>query len=174
VFANPDALPDRPSIAHLGKAIAIADKGAAGTATGAARDRARMHAAYAKALIPARGYGAPETLEAFTRAREAAAEDTDTPARLAADHGLWGGSVVLGELAEMKAHATAFLRDVAARPDSPEAGVAHRIVRSTHWYAGEYAKREAIWNRRSPCSSRAEATIWRYASVTTSATAAID
>jgi predicted ATPase len=38
----------------------------------------------------------------------------------------------------MKAHAAAFLRDVAARPDSPEAGVAHRNVGSTHWYAGEY------------------------------------
>jgi class 3 adenylate cyclase/predicted ATPase len=97
-----------------------------------------LHVAYGNALIAARGYAAPETIEAFTKAREFAAGDTDTHARLAADHGLWGGSVVLGELAAMKAHAAAFLRDVAARPDSPEAGVAHRIVGSTHWYAGEY------------------------------------
>ena len=38
----------------------------------------------------------------------------------------------------MRAHSEAFLSDVAARPNSPEAGVAHRIVGSTHWYAGEY------------------------------------
>ena len=31
-------------------------------------------------------------------------------------------------------------RDVAARPDSPEAGVAHRVLGITHWFAGEYAE----------------------------------
>ena len=56
----------------------------------------------------------------------------------AADHGLWGGSFVRGELAATRAHAAAFLRDVATRPDSPEAGVAHRILGSTHWFTGEY------------------------------------
>jgi predicted ATPase len=35
-------------------------------------------------------------------------------------------------------HAETFLRDVEARPDSPEAGVAHRTAGSTHWFAGEY------------------------------------
>jgi predicted ATPase len=42
----------------------------------------------------------------------------------------------------MRAHAETFLSDVAARPDSPEAGVAHRASAITHWFAGEY--REAI------------------------------
>ena len=58
------------AIAHLGKAIAMAAKGAAGTAAGASGERARLHAAYANALIPARGYGAPETTEAFARVHE--------------------------------------------------------------------------------------------------------
>src|ERR1700719_2165447 len=40
------------AIAHLGKAIAMADK-AAGTKAGASGERARLHAAYANALIPA-------------------------------------------------------------------------------------------------------------------------
>ena len=31
-------------------------------------------------------------------------------------------------------------RGVAARPDSPEAGVAHRVLGTTHWFAGEYAQ----------------------------------
>ena len=38
----------------------------------------------------------------------------------------------------MRAHAAAFLSDVEARPDSPEAGVAHRAAGVTCWFAGEY------------------------------------
>src|SRR5580700_1855038 len=38
----------------------------------------------------------------------------------------------------MRAHAVAFLSDTEARPDSPEAGVAHRAAGLTCWFAGEY------------------------------------
>jgi predicted ATPase len=38
----------------------------------------------------------------------------------------------------MRAHVAAFLADVAARPDSPEAGVAQRCAGITCWFAGEY------------------------------------
>ena len=38
----------------------------------------------------------------------------------------------------MRAHAAAFLSDVEASPDSPEAGVAHRAAGMTCWFAGEY------------------------------------
>ena len=38
----------------------------------------------------------------------------------------------------MRAHASAFLTDVEARPESPEAGVAHRIWGVTNQFAGEY------------------------------------
>ena len=38
----------------------------------------------------------------------------------------------------MRAHAAAFLNDVEASPDSPEAGVAHRCAGITCWFAGEY------------------------------------
>ena len=38
----------------------------------------------------------------------------------------------------MRAHAAAFLSDIEARPDSPEAGVAHRAAGITCWFAGEY------------------------------------
>ena len=62
----------------------------------------------------------------------------DAPERLVADFGLWVGSYVRGELPSMRAHAAAFLSDVAAKPDSPEAGVAHRTAGITCWFAGEY------------------------------------
>ena len=98
----------------------------------------QLQVAYGNALIAARGYGAPETTEAFARARESASGDKDAPERLAADYGLWVGSYVRGELPSMRAHAAAFLSDVEARPDSPEAGVAHRAAGITCWFAGEY------------------------------------
>ena len=87
---------------------------------------------------PRAAYGATETTEAFARARESAYGDKDAPERLAADWGLWASSYTRGELPSMRAHAVAFLSDVETRPDSPEAGVAHRAAGTTCWFAGEY------------------------------------
>jgi tetratricopeptide (TPR) repeat protein len=98
----------------------------------------QLHVSYGNALIAARGYGARETTEAFARARESTAGDKDAPDRLSADYGLWVGSFVRGELPSMRAHATAFLSDLEATPDSPEASVARRISGVTCWCAGEY------------------------------------
>ena len=128
------------AIAHLGKAIAMADKARGGKAASAPGERQHLHVAYGNALIAARGFGAPETTEAFARARELAWREKDAPERLAADYGLWVGNYARGELSGMRAHAETFLGDVEANPDSPEAGVAHRAAGSTHWFAGEYAE----------------------------------
>ena len=125
----------REAIAHLGKAIAMADK--AGGVSGKGQ---KLHVAYGNALIAARGYGAPETTEAFARAGESAFGDKDASGRLAADYGRWAGSYVRGELSAMRAHAATFLGDVQARPDQPEAGVARRVAGVTHWFAGEYVQ----------------------------------
>ena len=100
----------------------------------------QLHVSHGNALIAARGYGAPETTEAFAKARESAAGDKDAPGRLAADYGLWVGSYTRGELPEMRAHAAAFLEDIKATPESPEASVAHRAAGITCWFAGEYAQ----------------------------------
>ncbi|HKN29336.1 MAG TPA: AAA family ATPase [Roseiarcus sp.] len=104
------------------------------------RRMTQLQAAYGAALISARGYGARETTEAFARARESAAGDTDAPERLAADYGLWAGSYVRGELPSMRMHAAAFVRDVEARPETPEAGIAHRVQGMTHYFAGEFVE----------------------------------
>ena len=132
------------AIAHLGKAIAMADKAGAtarrsigGSAVPNQR-LTQLHVSYGNALIAARGYGAPETTEAFAKARELAYGDKDAPGRLAADFGLWASSTWRGDLPAMRAHAAAFLSDVEARPDSPEAGVAHRAAGVNCWFAGEY------------------------------------
>ena len=128
------------AIAHLGKAIAMSDKATGGTAVDVSGERRQLHVAYGNALIAARGYGAPETTEAFARARESAQGEEDAAEGLAADYGVWVGSYLRGELPSMRAHAAIFLRDVESLPDSPEAGVAHRAAGITHWFAGEYAE----------------------------------
>jgi class 3 adenylate cyclase/tetratricopeptide (TPR) repeat protein len=133
------------AIAHLGKAIEMADKGAGVTGRRAAGDPVaptqhltQLHVAYGNALIAARGYSAPETAEAFARARESGSSDKDAPARLAADYGLWAGSFVRGDLPLMRAQAAAFLADVEATPESAEAGVAYRAAGMTCWFVGQY------------------------------------
>ena len=132
------------AIAHLGKAIEMADRAGAtvrrapGGPAAPSRGLSQLQVAYGNALIAARGYGAPETKEAFAKAREFASGDKDASERLAADYGLWVGSYTRGELPSMRAHAVAFLSDVEATPDSPEAGVAHRAAGMTCWFAGEY------------------------------------
>ena len=131
------------AIAHLGKAIAMADKAGA-QAAGARRLAApnqrltQLHVAYGNALFAARGYGRAGNDGGLRQSPRVGVGDKDAPERLAADYGLWVGSYVRGELSSMRAQAATFLRDVGARPDSPEAGVAHRAAGITHWFAGEY------------------------------------
>jgi class 3 adenylate cyclase/predicted ATPase len=132
------------AIAHLGKAIAMADEAGAtarhsigGSAVPNQR-LTQLHVAHGNALIAARGFGAAETAEAFAKARESAAGGKDAPEWLAAEYGLWAGNFVRGELPAMRAHSSAFLGDVESTPDSPEAGVAHRAAGITCWVAGEY------------------------------------
>ena len=98
----------------------------------------QLHVAYGNALIAARGYAAPETTEAFARAHESASGDKDATEQLAAAYGLWLGGYVRGELPSMRTHAQAFLDNVAARPNAPEAAVGHRIAGITCWFAGGY------------------------------------
>ena len=126
------------AVAHLGKAIAMADGPGGGKTAAVSSERLQLQVAYANALIAARGHGAPETAEAFAKARGSASGDEGAAARLAAEYGLWAGCYVRGELAATKAHAAAFLTDIEAKPDSPEAGIAHRAAGTTHWAAGEY------------------------------------
>ena len=134
------------AIAHLGKAIAMADKAgvtarrATDSSAGPSKALTHLQVAYGNALIAARGFGAPETTKAFEKARESALPERGAPERLAAEFGLWAGSFTRGELPLMQAHAAALLADVETRPDSPEAGVAHRAQGITLHFAGDYLR----------------------------------
>jgi predicted ATPase len=131
--------PEMPEIAEAQARVAELSQIDEVKAEAARRQRlTQLQVAYGNALIAARGPSARETTEAFARARESASGDKDATERLAADFGLWLGSYQRGELPSMRTHAAAFLSDVEARPDSPEAGVAHRNAGATCWFAGEY------------------------------------
>jgi predicted ATPase len=131
--------PEMPEIAEAqALLVALAESEEVKAATAARKQRMQLHVAYGNALIATRGYGAPETTAAFARARASAAGERETPERLAVDYGLWVGGYLRGDLPSMRDHAKAFLDDVEAAPNAPEAGVAHRAAGITHWFAGEY------------------------------------
>jgi tetratricopeptide (TPR) repeat protein len=131
--------PEMPEIAEAQSVLAALAETDEVKVEAARRQRlGQLRVAYGHALIATRGYGAPETTEAFAAARESAHGDNAAPERLAADYGLWVGSYVRGELPSMRRYAAAFVGDVEARPDSPAAGVAQRVLGATHWFAGEY------------------------------------
>jgi hypothetical protein len=132
--------PEMPEIAEAQALLAeLMETDEVRADVGLRRRMTQLQASYGAALIAARGFGAAETTEAFARARESAAGD-DSLQRLAADYGLWAANYVRGDLPSMKAQAAAFLADVAPKPDSGEAGIAHRVQGMTHLFAGEFVE----------------------------------
>ncbi|MBH5368656.1 adenylate/guanylate cyclase domain-containing protein [Bradyrhizobium glycinis] len=125
------------AIAHLGKAIAIADR----LPDEPRRMMSRLHLqiAYGRALRGSLGHSAPETVAAWTRARQFAA-GIDDPVELAPVHsGLFNACLTHGELAPMRELADAIRSAADRRPESPvTAVVAHWTGGVTCWFAGEY------------------------------------
>ena len=91
------------AIAHLGKAIAMADKAAA-TSPNRSRDatasnqRLKLQANYSEAMMWSKGYAAEETKAAFARAAELARTTDDVPERFAALRGQFAAASTGGEL----------------------------------------------------------------------------
>lgn len=125
------------AIAHLGKAIATADE----LPDEPRRMMSRLHLqiAYGRALRGSLGHSAPETVAAWTRARQFAAGIND-PVELAPVHsGLFNACLTHGELAPMRELADAIMSAADRRPDSPVAAVvAHWTSGVTCWFGGDY------------------------------------
>jgi len=101
--------------------------------------RVQLQISLGNALIWAKGHQAPETRAAFARARELANWVEDASERFSAYFGLWVGHYTRCEPAPMREMAELFLREATARPDCPEALVAHRTAGTTCWYFGDFA-----------------------------------
>ena len=124
------------AIAHLEKALVLA--GALAESPAQRLLRLRLQIANGQALIHARGFAAPETAAAFWRAREFASGVEDVTERFPVYYGLWAGSWVRGEFAQMREPALAFLDDTKNRPGTREASIAHRLLGSTCWLQGDF------------------------------------
>ena len=104
------------AIAHLGKAVAIAD----GLPDDLGRTMNRLHLqiAYSRALRGNLGHSAPQTVAAWTRARQFAADIND-PVELAPIYsGLFNACLTHGEIAPMWELADATMSAANRRPDS--------------------------------------------------------
>ena len=129
------------AIAHLGKAITMADRaGGPETVQSAAlpSNRLRLQTTYGQALLWAHGHAAAETNTAFTRARALARQVENATERFSAYYGLWVGAYTRGEIGAAQEMATLFLHEIEAQPHLPEACVGHRIFGTTRWYVGDF------------------------------------
>jgi predicted ATPase len=103
------------AIAHLGRAIAMADRAAATKApAGATTQRVKVQADYAHALQMSKGFGAAEARAAFARVQELGQGVGDENARFAAYYGQGMGEVHRGEFASARRTAERFLEDAEA------------------------------------------------------------
>ena len=125
------------AIAHLGKAIEMADK-AGESAPRAAHRRLKLQTSLGHAVMWGRGFASEESKAAFLRARELAGEVENPAERASAYYGVWLDSFTRAEIAQAQETAEAFLKDATRRPGSPEAGIAHRSYGLTRWFQGDF------------------------------------
>jgi predicted ATPase len=129
------------AIAHLGKAIAMADRSAAGTATTVAvPERVRLQSDYAHAILWSKGFAADETKAAFERTAALAARLGLPAEQLPAFYGQWIWSMVRGDIRAAWDVAERFLRATEAEGGVAEIGVAHRAVGWAHLCLGNLAE----------------------------------
>src|SRR6516165_2256182 len=131
----------KEAVAHLGKAIELADKSATTAPSAALASNRLLHlqTSLGNALLWTKGYTAPETSAAFARARELAHGVEDASERFSAYYGLWAGHLTRAEPAPMREMAELFLCEATARLDCPETLIAHRTFGLTCWYLGDFA-----------------------------------
>jgi predicted ATPase len=118
---------------------ALSRSDAVKSAAALSQRRLHLQTSLGNALIWTKGYHAPETTAAFARARELASRVEDTSERFSAYYGLWAGHLNRSEPAPLRELAELFLREAAARPDYPEAVIAHRSSGVTCFYFGDFA-----------------------------------
>ena len=139
------------AIAHLGKAIEMADKAAGapmprGTEHVAdTNQRLKLRSDYASAVMLSKGYAAEETKAAFARAFELAGGAENAADRFTAYWAQWVRSFVRADLRRRTAET--FLREAEEGGYATEAGVARRGLGVTCLYQGDLAEARTILER---------------------------
>jgi predicted ATPase len=136
------------AIAHLGKAIAMADKAAGTAPTATIREaqpsrRVQLQTDYAQAVLWSKGWAADETRAAFERAGDLAARAELSGARFPALYGQCTWSFMRGDIRAGRGMAERFLREAQAEERIAEAGVARRLLGIASIYRGDFAEARA-------------------------------
>ena len=136
------------AIAHLGKAIEMADKAGEGAPRGApaaasAGQRLKLQTGYGQAMLWSRGFGAEETKTAFLRAQELAAGVDNADERFKILYGLWVGNLSRGEFAVGRETAEAFRREAENAARTTEAVVGRRMLGLNCLWQGDFTLSQA-------------------------------
>ena len=129
------------AIAHLGKAIAMADKAGGPRAAGdtvAASQRLKLQTDYGQAVMWSKGFAAEETRAVFARAAELAADAGNFAARFATAHSQWASAIVRGEQRRVRALTASFLKDAEDVGQLVEVGVARRGLAQACYLCGDF------------------------------------
>jgi predicted ATPase len=140
------------AIAHLGKAIEMADRaGGASQAgskdTAAASQRLKLQNDYGLAVTHSKGYAAAETEAAFARASELASNSADFSERFAAVGGQFRVALIRGELRLAHEVASKFLQEAERAGRGVDAGTACGCLAIVSYYSGSFAEARTYGER---------------------------
>jgi class 3 adenylate cyclase/tetratricopeptide (TPR) repeat protein len=137
------------AIAHLGKAIDMADRTepSAAPANGSTNRRLKLQTSYGQALLWSKGYADKEAKAAFTRAEELAGGIEDTAERLKIYYGQCLGNLLRGEYTLAQSLAEGLLHDAEHRGRVQEAAFARRILGLTHHMRGDFADAQTFFEQ---------------------------
>jgi class 3 adenylate cyclase/predicted ATPase len=119
------------AIAHLGKAIEMADRAAAVASrreTDAMSQRVKLQTDYGQAVMWSKGFAAEETKAAFARVQELAAQGGESRERFSAYYAQCVGSLHRGDLALARKTAERFHNDAEGVADWTSTSAAGRVL----------------------------------------------
>ncbi|SJM30521.1 adenylate/guanylate cyclase domain-containing protein [Mesorhizobium delmotii] len=135
---------NREAVAHLGKGLEVV--GSLPDSEGRLRQELRLQNAMAVAMKPARGWSAPEVLEAFSKARTLAEKLGDKNQLFVALCGEASYHMVSGNLPAADELGLQCLELAGASGDPGHLLEAHHQLWATKYYLGDYAAAEAHVN----------------------------
>ena len=90
-------------------------------------------------LLTRKGYGADETVAAFTQALAWADAVGETPMRYSILYGLWVSTGIRGQHADALRTAQALVSVASKSSDTSSLVVANRVIGASHWFMGEFS-----------------------------------
>src|ERR1700733_1761098 len=126
------------AIAHLGKAIVMADKAAEVAPTATASARLKLQTNFGRAVMWSKGFGSEETQTAYALARELAAKVDDPAERFATYYGQWANTSMRSGFTAAQDIPHIFLDEAVSSALAPEIATAHRMIGLTLHSEGDF------------------------------------